>query len=418
MTCNVVITQLVIQFQDKLSNVVDGNIQLVVVRRELPKQVLGNLAYCCSEFWNCGCLFLHLRQGHVFDIEVGKVSLRNIHSLALFSNIEVNPRLDEKNEWGFIVEIKLNKLEQYNAKVSTDWSIVPKCQGRPTLDDLAFKFEYIHPYLDGVKYPRNKTFHSRCFNSGKPSLVFTGGPGAEENFTRQSEITYGLVLEKIITQNESTNISQNGQRQLPNGGISADGNPITLSGTGIDELGFFQANITWDNTKLVNGAIVGLFVGSEFTFFNRHQLTYTKFLQLKPVEGVDKPPPPVLVLHGHYGGCIADLPSYDAFKLGGPYCVRGYNKGELGACMNILEKGRETAFPRGDGSKAHNERAAFLADIVLARSHIKDKEGSKLSTNGDGIPAYSIVDAVSASVHRRSAAEVRSTSDDMPKFLL
>ncbi|KAI3872350.1 hypothetical protein MKX03_019617 [Papaver bracteatum] len=409
MTGNVNITQLVIQFQDKLGNVVDGNIQLVVVRRELPKQ---------------------LRQGHMFHIEVGKVALRNIHSLALFSNIEVNPRPDEKNEWGFIVEIKINELEQYNAEVSTGWSIIPEHQGRPTLnqnlqglnrsllvsittsnfidpqDDLAFKFEYIHPYLDGVKDPRNRTFHSSCFNSGKPRLVFTGGPWEEENFTRQSEITYGLVLEKIITQNESTNISQN------------DGPPITLSGTGIDELGFFQANITWDNTNLVNGGIVGLVVGRKFTFFNCHQLTYTKFLQLKPVEGVDKPPPPMLVLHGHYGGCIADLPSYDAFTLGGPYCVRGYNKGELGSCRNILEKGRETALPRGDGSKAHNERGAFLADIVLARSRIKDKEGSKLSTNGDGTPAYSIVDAASASVHGRSAAEVRSTSDDMPNFLL
>lgn len=40
--CEVVegdITQLVIQFQDKLGNVVEGNTQLPVVRRELPKQV-------------------------------------------------------------------------------------------------------------------------------------------------------------------------------------------------------------------------------------------------------------------------------------------------------------------------------------------------------------------------------------------
>ena len=41
--CEVVegdITQLVIQFQDKLGNVCEGNTQLGVVRRELPKQVI------------------------------------------------------------------------------------------------------------------------------------------------------------------------------------------------------------------------------------------------------------------------------------------------------------------------------------------------------------------------------------------
>ncbi|KAI3896857.1 hypothetical protein MKX03_013508 [Papaver bracteatum] len=334
MTSNVVITQLVIQFP-----------------------MTGNV----------------LRQGHVFDIEAGKLALRNIHSLALFSNIEVNPRPDEKNEWGFIPSIQPGgtiTIEHRNLQ-GMNISLLGSITTSNFIDP---QFEYIHPYLDGVKDPRNMTFRSSCFNSGKLSLfppIWVDRAGVKaniiENFTRQSKITYGLVLEKIITQNESTNISQNGQRQLPNGGISADGPPITLSGTDVDKLVFFQANITRDNTKLVNGAIVGIFVGRKFSFFNRHQLTYTKFLQLNPVEGVDKPPPPVLVLHGHYGGCIADLPSYDSFTLGGPYCVRGYNKGKLGSCRNNLE-------------------------------------GSKSSTNRDGTPAYSIIDAASASVHGRSVA--------------
>lgn len=78
-------------------------------------------------------LSLQLRKGHVFNIEAGKQALRNINSLALFSNIEVNPRPDEKNEGGIIVEIKLKELEQKSAEVSTEWSIVPGRQGRPTL---------------------------------------------------------------------------------------------------------------------------------------------------------------------------------------------------------------------------------------------------------------------------------------------
>ncbi|KAK9727211.1 hypothetical protein RND81_05G266000 [Saponaria officinalis] len=389
--CEVVegdITQLVIQFQDKLGNVVEGNTQLPVVWRELPNQ---------------------LRVGHVFNIEAGKKALRNINSLGLFSNIEVNPRPDEKNEGGIIVEIKLKELDQKSAEVSTEWSIVPGRQGRPTLasiqpggtvtvehrnlkglnrsfsgsvttsnflnpqDDLTYKFEYLHPYLDGVYTARDRTLKVAGFNSRKLSPVFTGGPGVDEvppiwvdrtgvkaniteNFTRQSKFTYGLVAENITTRDEGSHITAAGQRVLPNGGISADGPPTTLSDTGVDQMVFAQANLTRDNTKFVNGAIVGernvfqvdqgLGIGSKFPIFNRHQLTLTKFLQLKEVEeGAGKPPPPVLVLHGHYGGCVGDLPSYDAFTLGGPYSVRGYNMGELGAARNILEVAAELRIP-------------------------------------------------------------------------
>ncbi|PHT46738.1 Protein TOC75, chloroplastic [Capsicum baccatum] len=389
--CEVVegdITQMVIQFQDKLGNVCEGNTQYPVVRRELPRQ---------------------LRQGRVFNIEAGKQALRNINSLALFSNIEVNPRPDEKNEGGIIVEIKLKELEQKSAEVSSEWSIVPGRGGRPTLasiqpggtvsfehrnlyglnrsvlgsvttsnflnpqDDLAFKLEYVHPYLDGVYNPRNRTLRASCFNSRKLSPVFTGGPGVDEvppiwvdraglkaniteNFTRQSKFTYGLVMEEITTRDESSHIAARGQRVLPNGGISADGPPTTLSETGIDRMAFLQANITRDNTKFVNGTIVGernvfqvdqgLGIGSKLPFFNRHQLTMTQFIQLKQVEeGAGKAPPPVLVLHGHYGGCVGDLPSYDAFTLGGPYSVRGYNMGEIGAARNIIELAAELRIP-------------------------------------------------------------------------
>lgn len=62
-----------------------------------------------------------------------------MNSLALFSNIEVNPRPDEKNEGGIIVEIKLKELEQKSAEVSTEWSIVPGRGGHPTLVFISVK---------------------------------------------------------------------------------------------------------------------------------------------------------------------------------------------------------------------------------------------------------------------------------------
>lgn len=86
---------------------------------------------------------LQLRPGHIFNIGAGKQALKNINSLALFSNIEVNPRPDETKEGGIVVEIKLKELEPKSAEVSTEWSIVPGREGRPTL----VMYLFIHLFL-------------------------------------------------------------------------------------------------------------------------------------------------------------------------------------------------------------------------------------------------------------------------------
>lgn len=78
-----------------------------------------------------------------------------------------------------------------------------------------------------------------------------------QNFTRQSKFSYGVVMEEIRTRDETSQICLNGPRKLIDGNMTHGGPPTTLSGTGIDSMAFLQANITRDNTKFVNGAIVG-----------------------------------------------------------------------------------------------------------------------------------------------------------------
>ncbi|CAI9768616.1 unnamed protein product [Fraxinus pennsylvanica] len=139
-------------------------------------------------------------------------------------------------------------------------------------------------------------------------------------------------MEEIITRDEHGRLSRNGQKKMLNGNVCANGPPTTLSGTGKDRMAFLQANLTRDNTRSLNGALVGernvfqfdqgLGIGSKFPFFNRHKLTMTKFFPLRQVEeGKGNPAPPVLVLHGLYGGCVGDLPNHEAFTLGGPHSL-------------------------------------------------------------------------------------------------
>ncbi|KAK6923958.1 Cyclophilin-type peptidyl-prolyl cis-trans isomerase domain [Dillenia turbinata] len=76
------------------------------------------------------------------------------------------------------------------------------------------------------------------------------------------------------------------------------------------------------------------------------------------------------------------------------------------------EKAKETALHGGGGSKARNERAAVLAAILAARSHIKEDSKSDGSGQSEAKQAYSIVDAASASVHGRSADAAKAASSD------
>ncbi|KAK7256571.1 hypothetical protein RIF29_30025 [Crotalaria pallida] len=64
-------------------------------------------------------------------------------------------------------------------------------------------------------------------------------------------------MEEIRTLDDEGDICTHGRRMLANGDIFDKGPPTTLSGTGKDRVAFLQANITRDNTKLVNGAVVG-----------------------------------------------------------------------------------------------------------------------------------------------------------------
>ena len=57
----------------------------------------------------------------------------------------------------------------------------------------------MHPYLDGVYNPRDRTFRISCFNSRKLSPVFTGGPGDDEvNITEVFFITLFMFSVSII----------------------------------------------------------------------------------------------------------------------------------------------------------------------------------------------------------------------------
>ena len=86
-------------------------------------------------------------------------------------------------------------------------------------------------------------------------------------------------------------------------------------------------------------------LGSKAPLFNRMTAAMTRFIQLKEPQAGSKATPITLIAHGRLGNTIGDLPVYDAFLLGGPYSVRGYNIGELAACRRYVEAAVEVRAP-------------------------------------------------------------------------
>ena len=244
-------------------------------------------------------------------------------------------------------------------------------------EDLAYQLSYVRPFLPSVLMPAKKfgrKFVASAFNYRKQSGVFTGNAavaedavppvwvarrglrsGFSENYSCNSKGSLNLVLQHVNTSDEQGATCTHGGRQLSDGSVAFDGPPTTLGGTGDDYVASLQGMLVRDSTYLAGCAThgardilevnQGLFVGTGFPFFNKHTLSSTRYLPLGPQPVDSNQARPTLVLHGRYGGCVGDLPSYEAFTLGGPHSVRGFKVGEIATCRSFLEAAAEVRVP-------------------------------------------------------------------------
>ena len=66
-----------------------------------------------------------------------------------------------------------------------------------------------------------------------------------------------------------------------------------------------------------------------------------------------------------YGNTIGDMASYDAFTLGGPYSVRGFNVGELATARRFVEAAAELRVPVfGRQAYAFIEHGTDLGELL------------------------------------------------------
>jgi len=248
--------------------------------------------------------------------------------------------------------------------------------------DLGFQMSFTEPF-----YAPNTTRNVQVFNTRKTSPVFTSPVENEvppvfvdrlglKAWTshvpgQDNKVEHSLMLQTVSTVDENGQPVAKGTK-VARGYYADNGPATTLSGTGKDVSLSYQHFSAIDNVQFVNGNQLGtrmLFqvdqglnlqlplpggrkIGPSGGIFNRCQATFTKFMQLPFLPNltqdevwIARKAPNTLVLHARAGNCVGDMAAYDYFTLGGPYSVRGYSYGELGACRRFLETAAEVRLP-------------------------------------------------------------------------
>lgn len=248
--------------------------------------------------------------------------------------------------------------------------------------DLGFELSYTEPI-----WKPNRDRNLQVFTTRKMSPVFTAGGEGEvppvfvDRFGAKAWSTYiggndtvveqAVILQRVGTTDENGAPTLKGTK-VSRGYYADNGPPTTLSDSGRDLSASYQAYVAIDNVQFVNGNQLGnrmAFqldqglnlsvpvpgigkIGLSGGIFNRSLASYTHFMQLPGLKRltnedvwIKRKAPNTLVLHARAGNCIGDMASYDYFTLGGPYSVRGYSQGELGACRRFVEAAVEARAP-------------------------------------------------------------------------
>ncbi|MBE9214467.1 BamA/TamA family outer membrane protein, partial [Plectonema cf. radiosum LEGE 06105] len=129
-------------------------------------------------------------------------------------------------------------------------------------------------------------------------------------------------------------------------------NPLTKSGTGIDDLATVSLNATKDMRdnafNPTQGSVLKLSTEQSLPFgqgeisMNRLRADYTQYVPVKLFESSQSQ---VFAFNVQAGTIIGDLPPYETFNLGGSNSVRGYDAGDVGSGRSYVLASAEYRFP-------------------------------------------------------------------------
>lgn len=321
---------------------------------------------------------LKLKSGEVFRVDVARQDLQQLYKLGLFDNANVSLNGDARQ-----VDVTYDLIERAARGVNVGGGYSPSSGLFGTINYKDQNFGGVNKQLGlnaqiGAKdfqFDGNFTSPYQASNPDMPGYSVNGfrRRGISQTFDddfqnqtneagnyeqpREGQIGGGISLNKPVGEWDASlglNYTRTSIRDRNGNIISTDsfGNPVSFSGTGVDDLLAVTAGVTRDERNNpynpTQGSLLSLTtqqsipVGSGNILMNRVQANYSQYT---PVNILGTKDPQVLAFNVQGGTTIGDLPPYMAYNLGGINSVRGYGTGDLASGRSFVLASAEYRIP-------------------------------------------------------------------------
>jgi outer membrane protein insertion porin family len=316
---------------------------------------------------------LKLQPGQVYQEDLAKQDVQQLSHLGLFQTVNVTmaqnaTKLDLIYELQEISPRSINLGGNYNADHGLELTIGYKDQNFRGVNDtitgtvgvstsgIEFNTKFISPYRatdpDRLGYTINFFRSRKLSDTFDDKILLANGDQA-----REEKFGGGFSFQRPI-EGWDTSLGINYTRTSivdSHGHITptdSEGNPLSWSGTGVDDLTTISFSATQDHRNhpgsTTQGSLVKLStdqsipIGEGHISMNRLLGNYSQFV---PVKFFSSQKPQVFALNLQAGTVIGDLPPYDTFNLGGINTVRGYGAGDLASARSYVLASTEYRFP-------------------------------------------------------------------------
>ncbi|MBD0346165.1 MAG: BamA/TamA family outer membrane protein [Coleofasciculus sp. Co-bin14] len=316
---------------------------------------------------------LKLKPGQVFRGDVAQQDLQQLYKLGLFQNANIALNGDSRKVdltyelieaparsvnagGGYSADSGLFGTVSYkdvnlggsNQQVGLNLQVGTR--------DFLFDGNYTNPYRESD--PNKPGYSVDVFRRRSLSQTFNNDIGlANGDQPREGQIGAGVTLTKPVGEWDGSvgvNYTRTSIRDS-NGNITPTdklGNPLSLSGTGVDDLFALTAGISRDqrNNPInpTQGSILSLStsqsipIGNGSILMNQVKANYSEYT---PVRLLGTKEPEVFAFNVQGGTTIGDLPPYMAFNLGGINSVRGYGTGDVASGRSYVLASAEYRIP-------------------------------------------------------------------------
>jgi outer membrane protein insertion porin family len=319
------------------------------------------------------------KQGDIFQVSKIQADLQNLLKTGLFINAGVTLEGDEnKTTVVYNVAEGSNRQANLGGGFSSDAGIFGSATyndsnfggkgnqlgGKVLIGskDLQFNGKFTSPFRESS--PNRWGYSINAFRERGISRVFDDAVLlANGDSVREGKIGAGVGLTKSLGNGWNgaidLNYARTSQRDGSGNVVSTDalGNPLSLSGRGIDDqvtLGFTAGFNQVDNpndpkngSRLRLSTEQGIPIGIGSAAANKLTADFTQYIPINILNKnkTNRDKQEVFAFNVQGGTTIGALAPYKAFTLGGADSVRGYGQGELGIGRSYIQASAEYRFP-------------------------------------------------------------------------